>query len=89
MTMAQAEYGATQADIALQADIAKEQRTIDNALALNQAEFDQKIAQQAQAMNDPVQAISTMVDEYKKLGIIPPKTAQTLLEEYAKSGKPL
>ena len=89
MAMAQAEYGATQADIALQADIAKEQRTIDNALALNQAEFDQKIAQQAQAMNDPVQAISTMVDEYKKLGIIPPKTAQTLLEEYAKSGKPL
>lgn len=70
MTMAQAEYGATQADIALQADIAKEQRTIDNALALNQAEFDQKIAQQAQAMNDPVQAINSVIDQYAKEGIM-------------------
>jgi hypothetical protein len=37
------------------------------ALNQEQALFDQKIAQQAQAMNDPVQAISTMVEEYKKL----------------------
>jgi len=76
MTMAQAEYGATQADIALQADIAKEQRTIDNALALNQAEFDQKIAQQAQAMNDPVQAINSVIDQYAKEGIFAQKSAQ-------------
>lgn len=89
MELAKGEYEATSADITLQSDIAKEQRQMDNALALNQAEYDQKIAQQAQAMNDPTTAITTMVDEYKKLGIIPPKTAQTLLEEYSKSGKPL
>lgn len=76
MIMAKAEYGATQADIALQADIAKEQRTIDNALALNQAEFDQKIAQQAQAMNDPVQAINSVIDQYAKEGIFAQKSAQ-------------
>lgn len=40
---------------------------MENSLALSQMQFDQKIAQQAQAMNDPVQAISTMVEEYKKL----------------------
>jgi hypothetical protein len=63
--MAQAEYGATQADIALQADIAKEQRTIDNALALNQAEFDQKIAQQAQMMGTPELAIPNTIKKYE------------------------
>lgn len=76
MTMAQAEYGATQSDIALQAEIAKEQRTIDNALALNQAEFDQKIAQQAQAMNDPVQAINSVINQYAEQGIFAQKSAQ-------------
>lgn len=50
MEMAKGEYEATSADITLQSDIAKEQRQMDNALALNQAEYDQKIAQQAQAM---------------------------------------
>lgn len=89
MKMAEGNYEAYTKDLANANEIAKEQRQMDNALALNQAEFDQKIAQQAQAMNDPTTAITTMVDEYKKLGIIPPKTAQTLLEEYSKSGKPL
>jgi len=87
--MAKAEYGATQADIALQADIAKEDRTMQNSLALNQAEFDQKIAQQAQAMNDPVHAISTMVDEYKKLGIPFTRSTQQILQDFQTSGRTL
>lgn len=35
---------------AQEAEIAKEQRTMQNSLALSQMEYDQKIAQQAQAM---------------------------------------
>lgn len=38
-------------------------------LETNQAEFEQKIKQQAQLASDPYTAISTVMDEYKKLGI--------------------
>ena len=55
----------------------------------NQAEFDQKIAQQAQAMNDPVQAISTMVEEYKKLGIPLTRSTQQIISDFQRSGKDL
>ena len=47
--------------------IKAEQRATQNALALSQAQFDQKIAQQAQLMNDPKTAIKSVMDEYKKL----------------------
>lgn len=47
--------------------IAGEERAMKNSLALSQMEFDQKIAQQTQLANDPQTAITTMVDEYKKL----------------------
>lgn len=38
-------------------------------LETNQAEFDQKVKQQAQLASDPYTAISTVMDEYKKLGV--------------------
>lgn len=55
-------------------------------LATNQAEFDQKIAQQAQAMNDPTTAISTMVEEYKKLGIPFTRSTQQIIQDFQTSG---
>jgi len=42
----------------------------------NQAEFDQKIAQQAQAMETPELAIPSVIDEYAKLGVMAQKSAQ-------------
>mgnify|MGYP006392330041 FL=1 len=47
--------------------IKAEQRATENALALSQAQFEQKLAQQTQLTNDPTTAITTMIDEYKKL----------------------
>lgn len=60
----------------------------ENQLALqkNQAEFDQKIKQQAQAMNDPTTAISTMVEEYKKLGIPFTRSTQQIIQDFQTSG---
>jgi len=89
MKMAEGSYGAYSLDLQQQQEIAKEQRTMKNSLALSQMQFDQKIAQQAQAMNDPVQAISTMVDEYKKLGIPFSRSTQQIIQEFQASGKPL
>lgn len=57
MEMAKAEYDATKEDITLQAGLAKEDRAMQQALDLSQAQFDQKLAQQAQLTNDPVSAI--------------------------------
>lgn len=55
-------------------------------LQQNQAEFDQKIAQQAQAMNDPTTAISTMVEEYKKLWIPFSRSTQQIIADFQTSG---
>lgn len=55
----------------------------------NQAEFDQKIAQQAQAMNDPTTAISTMIEEYKKLGIPFTRSTQQIIQDFESSGQDL
>lgn len=55
----------------------------------NQVEFDQKIAQQAQLMNDPATAITSVMDEYKKLGIPFTSTVQSRLAEFKASGKTL
>jgi len=40
-------------------------------------------------MNDPVQAISTMVDEYKKLGIPFTRSTQQILQDFQTSGRTL
>lgn len=63
----------------------------ENKLALqqNQAEYDQKIAQQAQAMNNPVTAISTMIEEYKKLGIPFNRSTQQVISDFQTSGQDL
>ena len=55
--MAKAEYDATKEDITLQAGLAKEDRAMQQAIDLSQAQFDQKLAQQAQLTNDPTTAI--------------------------------
>jgi hypothetical protein len=87
MTMAQAEYGATQADIALQADIAKEQRTMENALELSQAQFDQKIAQEAQMMGTPELAIPNVINQYAEQGIMAQKSAQQHIADFQKANR--
>ena len=69
--------------------IKAEQRATQNALALSQAQFDQKLAQQAQLTNDPTTAITSVMDEYKKLGIPFTSTVQSRLAEFKASGKPL
>lgn len=46
------------------AQIAGEERQMKNSLALSQAQFDQKIVQQAQLMNDPATAIQSVMDEF-------------------------
>jgi len=74
---------------AQEAEIAKEQRAIDNSLALSQMQFDQKIAQQTQMMNDPTTAISTMIEEYKKLGIPFTRSTQQIIQDFESSGQDL
>lgn len=74
---------------AQEAEIEKEQRTMQNSLALSKMEFDQKIAQQAQAMNDPTQAIPTMIEEYKKLGIPFTRSTQQVIADFRASGQDL
>lgn len=50
--------------------IKAEQRATQNALALSQAQFDQKLAQQAQLTNDPVSAIGSVIKQFSDLGIV-------------------
>lgn len=64
MKMAEGSYEAYGKDLANQQEIDKEQRTMKNSVALSQMQFDQKIAQQAQAMNDPTQAINSVISQY-------------------------
>lgn len=89
MKMAEGSYEAYGKDLAQQQTIDAEQRAMKNSLALSQMEFDQKIAQQAQAMNDPTQAISTMVEEYKKLGIPFSRSTQQIIQDFQGSGQDL
>lgn len=87
--MAFANYGAVQKDIEVQQDIKKEVFKANLGLLTKQAEFDQEIAQKAQAMNDPATAISTMVDEYKKLGIPFTRSTQQIITDFKTSGQDL
>lgn len=89
MKMAEGSYGAYTKDLAVQQGIESEQRQMKNSLALSQMEYDQKIKQQVQAMNDPTTAIKSVMDEYKKLGIPFTSTVQSRLAEFKASGKPL
>lgn len=87
MEMAQAEYGAVSADIQAQQEIAKEQRAIDNSLALSQMQFDQKIKQQAEMMNDPTQAINSVIAQYADQGIMASTSAQQHIAEFMKQNR--
>jgi len=69
--------------------IKAEQRATENALALSQAQFDQKLAQQAQLTNDHTTAITTMIDEYKKLGVPFSRSTQQVISDFQTSGKDL
>jgi len=93
MKMADGHYNAVSKDIAVQQQeaqqIAQEKRQMQNTLALWQAQFDQKIAQQAQAMNDPTMAISTMIEEYKKLGVPFTRSTQQVISDFQSSGQDL
>lgn len=71
------------------AEIAKEDRAMQNALALSQAQFDQKLAQQTQLTNDPTTAITTIIDEYKKLGVPFSRSTQQVISDFQTSGKDL
>ena len=50
--------------------IKAEQRATENALALSQAQFEQKLAQQTQLTNDPVSAIGSVIKQFSDLGIV-------------------
>lgn len=69
-----------------QIDVNKTQATNAVNLQNDQAKFDQQIAQKAQAMNDPATAISTMVDEYKKLCIPFGRSTQEIIADYQANG---
>lgn len=70
MKMAEGSYGAYTKDREEQQQIAQEQRQMQNTLALWQAQFDQKIAQQTQTMNDPTTAIGWVIKQFSDLGIV-------------------
>lgn len=56
--------------------IKAEQRATENALALSQAQFEQKLAQQTQLTNDPTTAIPEIISQYAQQGIFASKSAQ-------------
>ena len=58
------------------AEIAKEDRAMQNALDLSQAQFEQKLAQQTQLTNDPTTAIPEIISQYAQQGIFASKSAQ-------------
>lgn len=76
MEMAQGEYEATQKDIAMQSQLAGEDRQMKNQLALSQAQFEQKVAQQTQQMSTPELAIPSVIEQYASQGIFAQKSAQ-------------
>lgn len=65
--MAQGEYEATQKDIAMQSQIAQEERAMKNSLALSQMQFEQKLAQQTQMASDPTTAIGGVLNQFAEL----------------------
>lgn len=67
MEMAKMEYDATTKDIELQAGLAKEERDMQNSLALSQMQFEQKLAQQAQMASDPTTAIGGVLNQFAEL----------------------
>lgn len=75
---------------AQQEQIASEERQYQNALKLDQAKFDQQIANQAKLLNDPQTAINSVMQEYKALGVPFIESLQTKVQkanDFINSGK--
>ena len=53
----------------------------ENALKLDQAKFEQSLAQQAQLAKDPVTAVTNMVNEFKALGVPFVRSTQEIIKE--------
>ena len=87
MEMAKLEYEAVSEDIEWQMKIASEQRAMENSLALSQMQFDQKIKQQAEMMNDPTQAINSVIAQYADQGIMASTSAQQHIAEFMKQNR--
>jgi hypothetical protein len=84
MKMAEGHYTATSKDIAEQQQIAQEERQIKNQIDLGQAQFDQKLAQQNQMMNDPATAIQSVMSEFAGMGITSQQSLQTKIADAQK-----
>ena len=69
---------------AQQEQIASEERQYQNALRLDQAKFEQSIKQQAEAMNNPTFAISSVIKKYEDQGIFAQKSATDHIAEFTK-----
>lgn len=78
MEMAKMEYDATSQDIAMQAQLAQEERAFGRQkemadyqsqleLSQSQAEFEQKLAQQAQLASDPTTATNQIIDTFAEM----------------------
>lgn len=87
MKMAEGNYEAYTKDLANANEIAKEQRAMKNSLALSQMQFDQKIKQQAEMMNDPTQAINSVIAQYADQGIMASTSAQQHIAEFMKQNR--
>jgi hypothetical protein len=84
MKMAEGHYNSTSKDIAEQQQIAQEERQMQNQLNLGQAQFDQKLAQQTQMMNDPATAIQSVMSEFAGMGITSQQSLQTKIADAQK-----
>lgn len=71
------------------AQIGVDTKRATNTLDLQkaQADFEQKLSQQAQLAKDPQTAIQNTIDQFSKLGIISDKGIQWHMEQFAKSGQ--
>jgi hypothetical protein len=67
-----------------QQKIAQEERQMQNQLNLGQAQFDQKLAQQTQMMNDPATAIQSVMSEFAGMGITSQQSLQTKIADAQK-----
>lgn len=89
MKMAEGNYGAYQKDLEVQQGIEKEQRTMKNALSLSQAQFDQKLEQNAMMASDPTTAIGNILNQFSELGIIPDRDVAWHVAEQKRLGMTL
>lgn len=60
---------------------------MENSIALSQMQFDQKIKQQAEMMNDPTQAINSVIAQYADQGIMASTSAQQHITEFMKQNR--